>query len=71
MTQLEQETLTAVKRAANKIAGVDWEQRRYELVRDILPTIIQVNANATTESEDEIINIAIRAADKVIAALKN
>ena len=36
MTQLEQETLTAVKRAANKIAGVDWEQRRYELVRDIL-----------------------------------
>jgi hypothetical protein len=71
MTQLEQETLTAVKRAANKIAGVDWEQRRYELVRDILPTIIQVNANATSESEDEIINIAIRTADKVIAALKN
>jgi hypothetical protein len=54
MTQLEQETLTAVKRAANKIAGVDWEQRRYELVRDILPTIIQVNANATAESEEEI-----------------
>lgn len=70
MTQLEQETLTAVKRAANKIAGVDWEQRRYELVRDILPTIIQVNANATAESEDEIINIAISTADKVIAALK-
>lgn len=71
MTQLEQETLTAVKRAAKKIAEVDWEQRRYELVRDILPTIIQVNANATAESEDEIINIAIGTADKVIAALKN
>ena len=72
LTQIEHETLTAVKRAANKIAGVDWEQRRYELVRDMLPPIIQVvNANATAESEDEIINIAIRTADKVIAALKN
>ena len=69
MTQLEAETLTAIKRAANKIAGIDWEQRRYELVRDILPTIIRVNNNPDS-NEDELINIAIKAADKVIEKLK-
>ena len=73
LTQIEHETLTAVKKTATalnkKITTIDWEQRRYELVKDILPSLIQVNAD-TAMSEEAIINLAVNTADRVITLLK-
>lgn len=73
LTQIEHETLTAVKKTATalnkKITTIDWEQRRYELVKDVLPSLIQVNAD-TSMSEEAIINLAVSTADKVITLLK-
>ena len=73
LTQIEHETLTAVKKTATalnkKITTIDWEQRRYELVKDILPSLIQVNAD-TSMSEEAIINLAVNTADRVITLLK-
>ena len=43
MTQLEKETMEATKRAARKYIynEVDWEQRRYEIARDVLASIME------------------------------
>lgn len=73
LTQIEHETLTAVKKMVKdfdkKLTTIDWEQRRYELVKDILPSLIQVNAD-TAMSEEAIINLAVNTADRVITLLK-
>lgn len=73
LTQIEHETLTVVKKTAKdfgkKLTTIDWEQRRYELVKDILPSLIQVNAD-TAMSEEAIINLAVNTADRVITLLK-
>ena len=68
MTQIELTTLNAIKAYCNKKMSIDWEQRRYELVKELLPTMIERNSDAT---EEEIINLTIDAADKIIATLKN
>ena len=40
MTNIEMETLSAVRAAARKYVnttnGIDWEQRRYEIAKDVL-----------------------------------
>lgn len=45
MTQLEKETMEITKRAARKYVynEVDWEQRRYEIARDVLASILSEN----------------------------
>ena len=65
LTNLEVETLTAVKTAARKLAkeDIDWEQRRYELVKELLPTIRR-------ETPEEMVNAAIYLADTTIKALR-
>lgn len=65
LTNLEVETLNAVKAAARKLASqdVDWEQRRYELVKELLPTIKR-------DTPEEMVNAAIEIADVAIERLR-
>lgn len=65
MTNIELETLSAVKAAARKIANqdIDWEQRRYELVKAMLPRIERV-------TPEEMVDAAIEIADITIAKLR-
>lgn len=65
LTQLEVETLTAVRRAANVLANkdIDWEERRYELVKQLLPTVHR-------NTPEEMVNSAITLADIAIEKLR-
>ena len=65
LTNLEVETLNAVKAAARKLASqdVDWEQRRYELVKELLPSIKR-------DTPEEMVNTAIEIADVAIERLR-
>ena len=65
LTQIEIETLTAVKNAARKIAReeIDWEERRYELVKQLLPSIRRI-------TPEEMVNDAIEIADLAIKKLR-
>ena len=65
LTQLEVETLTAVKAAARKLSreDIDWEERRYELVKNILPSI-------SRDTPEEMVDAAITLADIAIEKLR-
>ena len=71
MTQIELETMTAVKKAARKYAqeGIDWEQRRYEIAKDVLPSLMQARIDAGY-SLPQRVNLAIAYADELIKQLK-
>ena len=65
LTNLEVETLTAVKAAARKLAReeIDWEERRYELVKQLLPAIHR-------DTVEEMVNTAVEIADAAITTLR-
>ncbi|MCC8038381.1 MAG: hypothetical protein LIP09_14145 [Bacteroidales bacterium] len=65
MTILEQDTMHAVKAAARAIASkeINWEQRRYEIVKDAYCACIVKGKVISLES-------IIRDADIIIAELK-
>lgn len=70
LTNLEVETLTAVRSAARKISNdvIDWEERRYELVKSILPAVITSYHKDWTD--DQITHQSIVLADEVIKQLR-
>jgi hypothetical protein len=51
---------------------IDWEQRRYEIAKEILPSALEVSFGARTEVEDKdlVISYAIELADAFIQRLK-
>lgn len=67
LTNLEVETLTAVRSAARKISNdvIDWEERRYELVKTIAPTFIR-----NGQSPRDVANSAVEYADAIIEKLR-
>lgn len=67
MNQLEQDTLTLAKRFFADHTHPNWEERRFELVKVFLPIVVEKNENA---NEEEIIEIAISAADNTIRHLQ-
>ena len=71
MTQIELETMSAVKNAAWKYAqeGIDWEQRRYEIAKDVLPSLMQVGFDVGYPLPQRV-NLAIAYADELIKQLK-
>ena len=71
MTQIELETMTAVKNAARKYAQevIDWEQRRYEIAKDVLPSLMQVRFDVGYPLPQRV-NLAIAYADELIKQLK-
>ena len=75
LTNLEVETLIAVKRAANKLTNqdVDWEQRRYELAKDFMAHLIPKaidRGNPHGLTGEEMVDTAVQYADKLIEKLR-
>lgn len=79
MTVLEKEYTEAVKVMAREIVrkmynGPDWEQRRYEVARELLPALVQAKQNATgiTNLTDvsDIIDAAVSGANLLILKLR-
>lgn len=77
MTNIEIQTLDAVKSASRGIskyiaclhnADVIWEQRRYEIAKDVLVRLFM--ANAYCGDEDAQISASVEMADKLIAELR-
>ena len=65
MTQIEIETMTAIRAAAKKYAyQEDWVQRRYEIAKSVLASI------ATPEYKMGIAKVAVKYADDLIRELK-
>ena len=68
LTQLEIETMTAVKNAARKIASkeIDWENRRYELVKQLLPSMRRSTPEEMVDDAIVIADLAIKKLRKTI-----
>ena len=74
MTQLEQNFLEAATRFCrdyytkdtNNVKEIDWEQRRYEIAKDVLSTLVSDPIIADCEIPSE----AVRYADALIKELK-
>jgi len=66
LTNIEMETLSAVKSAARKYANqeIDWEQRRYEIAKDILPTLL------LPSGRKDAVKQSVEVADLLIRELK-
>lgn len=72
MTQIELETMHAVKNAAreyvSKSYNIDWEQRRYEIAKDY--AIGLMLAQWFAGEEEQACECAVKFADKLINELK-
>ncbi len=74
MTQLEQNFLEAATRFCrdhhvrndNNIKEIDWEQRRYEIAKDVLSALVPSH----DWSYEEVIRLAVKFADVLIEELK-
>ena len=71
LTNIEIETMTLVKAACrkytedkNRVAPIDWEQRRYEIAKEMLPHLL-AHSNMSLE-----VGRAVAYADALIAELK-
>lgn len=55
------------------VDGVDWEQRRYEIAKEILPSVLETSFGAKTREEDKnlVVSYAVEWADALIEKLKN
>ena len=65
--------MTSEKHNRNLESGIDWEQRRYEIAKEMLPIIYY--DDKPDEGEDyltlsQIVNEAVRFADTLIKELK-
>ena len=69
ITNIEMETLTMAKAAFKKYIDeeVNWEQRRYEIAKDVFCHHMLDSQVPTTESK---VQIAVELADKLIEELK-
>ena len=87
MTNIELQTMNAVKDAAREYISreIDWEQRRYEIAKEMLPMLYQFGANmiitlgsyeelAEPDNEKKLRDVAIKGAveltDGLIEELK-
>ena len=69
MNNLEKETMEMAKRAARKFVydEIDWEQRRYEIAKDILAAYATTQDGIVVEID---VPSAVRIADDLIKELK-
>lgn len=76
MNNLEKETMEMAKRAARKYVydEIDWERRRYEIAKEMLPVINYVDERSENElyggDIKDICEEAIKFADELIKQLK-
>lgn len=77
MTIIEQQAYDAIIRASKKYVSTDWERRRYEIAKTILPTCVN-HAHELYNRAPEYIEInqeqicqwAVSIADELIKRLK-
>lgn len=73
MTNIELETMSAIRAAARKYMDkkeIDWEQRRYEISKDILAARLSTR-NFAHEDENAYVKSCVDYADMLIRLLKN
>lgn len=76
MTIEERSTARAIQEIAKemkKAPKIDWEQRRYEIAKDCLPSFIQFLCNVTNGNDYDFnpaITMAVNMADALIERLK-
>lgn len=77
MTKIEMQAMDAVigiHREMKKANEVDWEQRRYEIAKEMLPVAYQESRNILLRGgnvkENDIVEAAVEFADLLIAELK-
>lgn len=74
MTKIEQQTMDAIigiYREMKRPKEIDWEQRRYEVARTILPEVMgQINAYDKNITPHDICRYAVEMANIFISELK-
>ena len=73
LTRIEMDTMRAIESMNRKMKDqrkVDWEQRRYEVAREIFTKNISPNTDMPDEWIQSQAKLAIRATDALIAELK-
>lgn len=77
MTKIEMQAMDAVigiHREMKKANEIDWEQRRYEIAKEMMPVAYQESRNILLRGGDvdnhDIVAAAIEYADMLIAELK-
>lgn len=73
MTNIELETLSAVKAAARKYVNeknIDWEQCRYEIAKDVLSAIVS-NSDHYNSKKEVYVGASVEYADLLIKTLKD
>lgn len=79
MLKIEMEYMEAIKVMAREIVRKmykepDWEQRRYEVARDLLPVLTQIKQNGTGVNNEtdvsDIIEAAVSGANLLILKLR-
>lgn len=67
MDDLEQQTLTNISKTTS---AIDWEQRRYEIAKDIFVHRMMLPQERLSLTEEGDAEIAVDLADALIAELK-
>lgn len=72
MTNIEIETPTLAKTALRKYIAdeINWEQRRYEIAKEVLPRFFEHTFITPNKDEEEAAKIAVSYADALIKELK-
>lgn len=79
MTQIEMDVMRSTikknKAVFRSLEDVDWERRRYEIAKDVLPFALEVTAEIRGASlqvsgMDDAVTLAVAAADSLIRELK-
>ena len=75
MTIIEQQTYDAIIQASKKYVGTDWEERRYEIAKTILPTCVNhahelCNRASIEINQEQMCQWAVSIADELIKQLK-
>lgn len=71
ITKIEMQMMDAVigiHREMRKTNEVDWEQRRYEIAKELYPTVI---AQSPAKDSEQVANVTVFLADLLIERLKN
>ncbi len=76
LTQIEMENLHLQNQCARKYLGrdIDWEQRRYEIAKEVMPQVYQIRNGGIMNLESDIqyaADVAVEMADSLIKQLKN
>lgn len=73
MTQIEMQAMESIKgihREIKKANEIDWEQRRYEIAKDVLVGMLSNPNIVEGDVSTPIVGVSVQIADLLIAELK-